>query len=83
MMPRDARHHSTLTHGSTLKKLYFHFLSNWMGYDHGDSFSFDFEPNGSPFGCTDCVQIYIYIYNYYIIVILLICYYTLFNKLLL
>ena len=21
-----------------------------MGYDHGDSFSFDFEPNGIPFG---------------------------------
>ena len=22
----------------------------WMGYDRGDSFPFDFEPNGSPFG---------------------------------
>ena len=21
-----------------------------MGYDHGDSFPFDFEPNGNPFG---------------------------------
>ena len=21
-----------------------------MGYDHGDSFPFDFEPNGIPFG---------------------------------
>ena len=35
---------------STLRKLYFHFLSHWMGYDRGDSFSFDFEPNGIPFG---------------------------------
>ena len=26
----------------TLKKLYFHFLSNWMGYDRGNSFPFDF-----------------------------------------
>ena len=25
-----------------LRKLYFHFLSNWMGYDHGDSFPFAF-----------------------------------------
>ena len=28
----------------------FHFLSNWMGYDRGDSFSFNFEPNVIPFG---------------------------------
>ena len=28
----------------TLTKLAFHFLSNWMGYDHGDSIPFDFEP---------------------------------------
>ena len=27
---------------STLWKLYFHFLLNWMGYDHGDRFPFDF-----------------------------------------
>ena len=33
-----------------LRKLLFHFLSNWMGYDRGDSFPFDFEPNGFPFG---------------------------------
>ena len=26
----------------TLGKLYFHFLSNWMEYDRGDSFPFDF-----------------------------------------
>ena len=32
----------------TLKELAFHFLSNWMGYDRGDSFPFDFEPNGIP-----------------------------------
>jgi len=30
-----------------LRKLYF--LSNWMGYDRGDSFPFDFEPNGISF----------------------------------
>ena len=35
---------------STLRKLYFHFLSYWMGYDHGAIFSFHFEPNGFPFG---------------------------------
>ena len=34
----------------TLRKLVFHFLSNWMGYDRGDSFPFDIEPNGIPFG---------------------------------
>ena len=32
------------------EKLYFLFLSNWMGYDRGNSFPFDFEPNGNPFG---------------------------------
>ena len=35
---------------TTLRKLYFYFLSHWMGYDRGDSFPFDFEPNGFPFG---------------------------------
>jgi len=30
--------------------LYFDFLSNWMGYDRGDSFPIDFEPNGTQFG---------------------------------
>ena len=34
----------------TLRKLYFHFLSNWMGYDRGDGFPFDFVPNWIPFG---------------------------------
>ena len=34
----------------TLKKLAFHFLSNSMEFDRGDSFPFDFEPNGIPFG---------------------------------
>ena len=34
----------------TLRKLIFHFLSYGMGYDHDDSFPFDFEPNGIPFG---------------------------------
>ena len=27
-----------------------YFLSNWMEYEHGDSFSLDFKPNGNPFG---------------------------------
>ena len=35
---------------TTLTKLDFYFLLNWMGYDRGDSFPFDFEPNGNPFG---------------------------------
>ena len=37
-------------HINTVKKLLFLFLSNWKGCDHGDSFPFDFEPNGIPFG---------------------------------
>ena len=36
--------------GSYTEKLLFHFLSNWMGYGRGDSFSLDFEPNRFPFG---------------------------------
>ena len=32
-----------------LRKLVFHFLSNLMGYDRGDSFPFDFEPDGISF----------------------------------
>ena len=36
--------------GGALGKLCFHFLSHWMGYGRGDSFPFDFEPNGIPFG---------------------------------
>ena len=31
-------------------KLYFHFLSHWMGYDRGESFPFNFQPDGNPFG---------------------------------
>ena len=34
----------------TLRKLYFQFLSHWMGYDRGGNFTFDFTPNGIPFG---------------------------------
>ena len=41
---------STTKLSGTLRKLVFHFLSNWMGYDRGDSFPFDFEPNGISFG---------------------------------
>ena len=36
--------------GATLRKLYFPFLPHWMGYDRGDSFPFNFEPKGIPFG---------------------------------
>ena len=35
---------------SSLRKLYFHFLSHRMGYDRGDSFPIDFEPNEIQFG---------------------------------
>ena len=35
---------------AALRKLIFYFFSNWMRYDRGDSFPFDFEPNGNPFG---------------------------------
>ena len=35
---------------SALRKLVFDFLSNWMRYDRGDSFPFNSEPNGNPFG---------------------------------
>ena len=44
---------------STLRKLYFYFLSHWMRYDRSDSFPFDFEPNGIPFGHV----LWSYIYN--------------------
>ena len=40
----------SLNTASVLRKLYSHFLSYWIGYDCGDSFLFDFEPNGIPFG---------------------------------
>ena len=33
-----------------LRKLDFHFLSHWVGCDRGDSFPFNSEPNGIPFG---------------------------------
>ena len=36
----------TIQHKYTLRKLQFHFLSNWFGYDLGDGFPYDFEPNG-------------------------------------
>ena len=39
-----------MAHFIALRKLCFHFLSQWIGYDRGDSFPFDFEPNGNPFG---------------------------------
>ena len=53
-MDQFSRHEMTslnellLRRNCTLRKLYFH--SHWMGYDRGDSFPFDFEPNGFPFG---------------------------------
>ena len=33
-----------------LRKLAFHLLSNWMGYDRGDGYRFDFELNGILYG---------------------------------
>jgi len=41
---------NSLVLGFTLRKLYFHFLSHWMRRNRGDSFLFDFEPNGIPLG---------------------------------
>ena len=53
MMPRDAslsdRYTSDGCISSALRKLYFLFVSHLIGYDRGDSFPFDFEPNGIPF----------------------------------
>ena len=34
----------------TLRKVVFHFLSNWMEHDRGDIFPLYFEPNWIPFG---------------------------------
>ena len=50
--PHDRRSTDTLCmkQKPALRKLVFHFLSIWMGYNRSDSFSFDFEPNGVPFG---------------------------------
>ena len=41
---------SSCNHYFKLRKLIFHFLPYWMGYDRDDSFPFDSEPNGNPFG---------------------------------
>ena len=41
----------------TLMKLYFQFLSYWMGYDHGDSFPFDFEWNRILFGSKSEIKL--------------------------
>ena len=41
---------SAFVSAPTLRKLYFHCLTHWMGYNRGDSFPFDFEPNGNIFG---------------------------------
>ena len=38
------------TPATGLRKLVFHFFSNWMGYDCRESFPFNFKPNGNPFG---------------------------------
>ena len=34
---------------AALRKLYFQYLSHWLGYDRGDGFPLDFEPNGFTF----------------------------------
>ena len=31
----------------------FKFISNWIDYDRGDDFPFNFEPNGNIFGSVD------------------------------
>ena len=51
-LSKDGKYNSNLVWINkihTLRKLYFHFLSLWMGYVHGDSFPFNFEPNGIVF----------------------------------
>ena len=40
-----------------LRKAYFYFLSHSMGYDRGDSFPFDFKPNGIPIGSKSKVKL--------------------------
>ena len=54
MIPRGASHSGSCTfdrcENSTLRKLVFYLLLNWIGYDRGESFPFDFEPNGILFG---------------------------------
>ena len=47
---RDPGNYTPRTIHRTLKKLYFQFLSHWRGYDRGDSFPFNFEPNWILFG---------------------------------
>ena len=42
-MIKDER--PALLSGTLKRKLYIHFPSNSLGYDRGDSFPFDFEPN--------------------------------------
>ena len=41
----------------TLRKPYSHFLSNWMGYDRGNSFHFEFQPNGIQFGSKSKIKL--------------------------
>ena len=48
---------------SKLRKPLFHFLSNWMGHDRGDSFPFDFEPNGIPCTTTNMYHIFLTFLN--------------------
>ena len=51
--PTHSRHFMLVFCGlktSAPRKLCFHFLSHLMGYDRGESFPFDFEPNGIQFG---------------------------------
>ena len=52
MMPKETLDLSDvwLVLFSILRKLDIYFLSNWMGYDRGDSVPLNFEPNGNPFG---------------------------------
>ena len=47
----------------SLRKLAFHFLSHWMGYDRCDSFPSDFEPNGILFGLKSKGTVFLSIMN--------------------
>ena len=50
------------THFTLRAKIHIHFLSNWMEYDRGDSFPFDFELNGIPSGTKWKGNLFMHVY---------------------
>ena len=47
----------TVSRDGHTEKTMLPFPSHWMGYDRGDSFPFDFEPNGIQFGSKSNVKL--------------------------